>query len=69
MKEKIICPICGKKYIGEQYGECPVCGWGFVGYEEILDPDEKEAFNLMSINQAKQRFAEGKDIWGEPLKK
>ena len=41
----------------------------YEGFENELEPDEKDECNLISINQAKKLVAEGKDIWGEPLKK
>lgn len=69
MEEKIICPICGKEFIGDQYDECPICEWGYVGYEDIIDKDKVEGFNSVSINQAKHNFAKGLNVRGEPLKK
>lgn len=48
--EKIKCPICGTLIYDEDYVPCPYCAWAYVGIEEILDPNEREAFNLMSVN-------------------
>lgn len=67
--EKIKCPICGTLIDDEDYEPCPYCAWAYVGIEEMLDPDEKEAFNLMSINQAKTLLKVGKNKWGNPLPK
>ncbi len=67
--EKIKCPICGTLIDDEDYEPCPYCAWAYVGIEEMLDPDEKEAFNLMSINQAKTLLKAGKNKWGNPLPK
>ena len=59
--EKIKCPICGTLIDDEEYEPCPYCAWAYVGIEEELEPDEKECFNLMSINQAKSLLKEGKN--------
>ncbi len=67
--EKIKCPICGTLIDDEEYEPCPYCAWAYVGIEEELEPDEKECFNLMSINQAKSLLKEGKNKWGNPLPK
>lgn len=67
--EKVKCPICGTEFEGGSFDICEYCGWGYLGYESELDPDEKEDYNLMSINQAKANFAKGLDIWGDPLPK
>lgn len=73
MKEKVKCYICGTEFELDEEGwghdDCPYCDWTYLGYENELDPDEKESFNSMSINEAKKNVSEGKDIWGEPLKK
>ena len=39
MKEKIICPICGKEYLGNTLDDCPVCDWEFSGTEDIKKID------------------------------
>lgn len=67
--EKIKCPICGTLIDDDDYVPCPYCAWAYVGIEEIFDPNEREAFNLMSVNEAKKLLAEGKDKWGNPLQK
>lgn len=69
MDEIVKCPICGTEFEGGTLDDCPYCDWGDLGYEDELDPDEKEDYNLMSINQAKANFAKGLDIWGKPLQK
>ncbi|MDE5667707.1 MAG: hypothetical protein K2I29_05650 [Clostridia bacterium] len=68
--EKIKCPICGTLINDDPYSEaCPKCAWVYTGVEDCYDPDEKEDFNLMSVNKAKKLLAEGKDKWGNPLPK
>lgn len=67
MKESIKCYICGTEYEGEEFDECPYCEWGYTGLEDCYDPDEKEDYNLMSINDAKRLVSEGKTIFGNPL--
>ena len=73
MSNNVKCYICGTEFAlsedGWGHDECPYCDWTYLGFEEELDPNEKESFNLMSISQAKKNFSEGKNIWGEPLKK
>ncbi len=66
---KIKCPICGTEMEDENYTECPYCGWGYTGIENCYDPDEKEDYNLMSVNEAKSMVAKGLNIWGDPLPK
>ena len=56
--EKIKCPICGTLIDDDDYVPCPYCAWAYVGIEEILDPNEREAFNLMSVNEAKKLLAQ-----------
>ncbi len=63
------CPICGTIIEDEPYTECSYCGWGYTGVEVCYDLDEKEDYNLMSMDQAKELVAKGLNIWGEPLPK
>ena len=69
MKEKIICPICGKEYLGNTLDDCPVCDWEFSGTEDIKKIDEYNSFNHTTIRQAKDNFLKGLNIWGEPIKR
>lgn len=72
MKEHITCPCCGHKYIGEQYDDCPICDWEFDGIElsenEVWDDDFAPP-NPICLGKARELFAQGKNIWGEPLPK
>lgn len=63
--EKMICPICDTEYEGEMLVDgCPYCDW--VG--DYLDSeDEYSSVNYMTIRQAKENFAKGLNIWGDPL--
>ena len=69
MKERIVCPICGTEYDGETLDICPYCQWGYLGFENELEPNEKEGYNLISIEDAKKLVSEGKTIFGDPLPK
>lgn len=70
MGEKVKCYICGTEFDRDEcYDDCPYCDWTYQGFEDELEEDEYNCENSMSIAQAKANFAQGKDIWGEPLKK
>lgn len=66
--ERVKCPICGIEIDDEPYEACPVCGWGYTGIEDSLEENEKDCYNLMTIKEAKERFAKGLNIWGEPIR-
>ena len=59
MKNKIPCPCCGYKTIGDRGGFeiCPVCFWEDDGQD---DPDADEVRGgpneLLSLTQARQKF-------------
>ena len=67
--DKVKCPICGIEIDDDPYTECPVCLWGYSGDENLYDEDEKDDYNLISRKEAKENFAKGLNIWGEPLPK
>ena len=72
MKEKIICAVCGTNYMGGQYDDCPVCDWEYDGCEQNEDGSfdyNWQGPNPIILGEARKLFAEGKNIWGEPLKK
>ena len=56
-----LCPVCGKYSFVEPFEECPVCNWTFDVYQEDY-PDSKNCGNIMSLNEAKQAYKEGKKI-------
>lgn len=66
----VTCPICGEKYEGESLVDpCPNCSWIRYGSEETTDQDEYDEVNHTTIAKAKENYAKGLNIWGEPLKK
>ena len=69
IKYEITCPICKTIYMGVTFGNCPVCDWMFWGGETELNDDEYDSTNFTSIREAKKKFAQGLNIWGNPLPK
>ena len=69
MSNKVKCFICGTEFEGGDslVDNCPYCDWTYLGWENELDPDDKETSNPVRIRQAKKLFSEGKNIWGESL--
>lgn len=67
--DRVKCPICGTEIDDDTYTECPTCLWGYTGIEYAYDEDEKDDYNLISRKEAKENFAKGLNIWGEPLPK
>lgn len=64
------CYICGTEFDLDEYGDvCPRCGWYYLGWEKELNPDERDDANLTTIRKAKENYAKGLNIWGEPLEK
>ena len=63
MNEKHKCPVCGQYEFPEEdsFDICDVCGWEDDGLQES-EPDYKGGANQMSLNQAKEAWAEGKPI-------
>ena len=62
------CPVCGTEHNGAMAeDECPVCDWIISGLEEDGD-DVYDEVNHMTLRQAKENYAKGLNIWGEPLK-
>ena len=66
---RVNCPICGTKIDDdERFEVCPVCNWAYTGIESAYEEDEKDDYNLISRKEAKERFAKGLNIWGEPIR-
>lgn len=69
---KYICPICQTE-VKEFMNECPICGWEVSGWDNNLSAEEQqnadETPNPISVAEAQKLYAQGKNIWGEPLKK
>lgn len=68
-KEKVKCPICGTEFEGGSFDDCPLCDWTYLGYEGEMEEDELDSANPVTIREAKENFAKGLNIWGEPLPK
>lgn len=67
--KQVKCPICGTEFEGGSFDDCPYCDWEYLGFESELDEDEYEEVNHTTIKHAKENFAKGLDIWGDPLPK
>ena len=67
--DRIKCPICGTEMKDELFVPCPYCEWAYVGIEEVLEEDERDDFNLMSLKEARALFKKGLTKWGDPLPK
>lgn len=61
--DKVICPVCGKHEFLEPgtYEICPVCGW-WEDYYQLTHPDRPGGGNLMSLNEARKAYKEGRPI-------
>lgn len=59
----IKCPVCGEYEFEEEnnFEICEVCGWENDGIQ-MDNPDEEHCANLMSLNQARQAWAEGREV-------
>ena len=69
MDYNVKCAICGAEFQGETYVDtCPVCDWLYTGEEQDMKPDEICEINKITINQAKENYKNGLNIWGNPLK-
>lgn len=56
------CPVCGKYRFEVEFEECPICSWmNDVTQEE--NPDAKGLANIMSLNECRKAYAEGKEFY------
>ncbi len=62
MTEKCICPVCGKFDFTQWYQYCPICNWNHNHLQEKY-MDDKKMENIMSLNEAKKAYKEGKEIY------
>ena len=72
MKREMTCPCCGTKFEGDFYDECPQCCWvcdGFLWDEKDLFDDDLIGPNPLPLGKAQELYAQGKDIYGDPIKK
>ena len=59
------CPVCGTEYDGiALVTECPLCDW-IVSY--VDDVNEYDDVNHTTLAKAKENFAKGLNMWGDPL--
>lgn len=56
-----LCPVCKEYSFVEPFEDCPVCGWCNDVVQEV-EPDWKGCGNTMSLNEAKQAYAEGREV-------
>ena len=58
-----LCPVCGKYKFKEPFEECPICGWQNDEYqEERPDKGGTGWCNIMSLNETKEAYKNGKEI-------
>ena len=63
MKEyKHKCPVCQKYIFRKPYINCPICNWYNFEFQEN-HPDWGKMDNIMSLNEARQAYKEGKEIY------
>ena len=67
-KFEITCPVCRTKYMGEYDDICHICGWWYIGWEDQAGDDFHYSENKMTLRQAKENYAKGLNIWGDPLR-
>ena len=63
MDKGLMCPVCGKhqfEYL-DFYEVCPVCGWEDDGLQRD-EPDYEGGANRMSLNQAREAWAQEKPV-------
>lgn len=58
---EVICPVCGKYEFKEPFEECPVCNW-MNDIVQAEHPDWSRCANIMSLNEARKAYAEGKEV-------
>ncbi|MBQ8689064.1 MAG: hypothetical protein IJ515_01725 [Clostridia bacterium] len=65
------CFICGTEYDVNADDICPYCNWWYMGFEQkLIDMgDDYSEENSMTITEARNNYAKGLNIWGEPLPK
>ena len=63
------CPICGTVFEGGSFDDCPLCDWEYALWDNDTPDDEPSELNHgMTKREAKKNFANGLDMWGNPLK-
>ena len=64
MRVKHVCPVCGKYTFPEcnSFDICEICNWEDDADQEE-NPDEEDGANHMSLNQAREAWAKGEEVW------
>lgn len=62
MEDEIICPVCKQYIFTPDNIYCPVCNWCQSSFQE-LHPDWKNMDNLMSLEEAREAYKEGREIY------
>ena len=57
---KISCPCCGKSMV-EEYDICEVCNWENDPVQ-LWNPDRPGGANIMSLNEAREAYSQGKEV-------
>lgn len=57
---KTSCPCCGKMKV-EEYEICDVCYWQNDPVQ-FRNPDYKGGANVMSLNEARKAYKQGKEV-------
>ena len=58
---QIIRPVCGKYEFKEPFEDCPICNWENDNVQTEF-PDWAGCGNIMSLNEARKAYAEGREI-------
>lgn len=61
MSKTVKCPVCGQTELVDDGDVCDVCKWFHDRYQEEF-PDEEDCENHMSLNQAREAWAAGKQV-------
>lgn len=62
MIETVKCPVCGKSELTDDGDVCKICGWFHDVIQEEY-PDEEDCENHMSLNQAREAYKNGQEIF------
>ncbi len=62
MAKEMLCPVCNKHLFTEPFETCSICGWVNDVYQHEK-PDSKRCANFMSLNEAKEAYKKGEEIW------
>ena len=58
----MLCPVCSKHTFYKWYEYCPVCNWCHSFLQEEF-PNDKKYENIMSLNEAKEAYKKGEEIY------